>query len=384
MEDARVQAALRRFWDEVAAGRPAAPGDLDPEIIETIRWLRTLDDGPAPDPAYAARLKERLMHAIAMPLPVGDPLSTPGRNGRWAPAAPLPVRPPAPPSSGRRMPALLATALLLVLTVIGGVLSLGPGWFDRRDEVPPRLPAVAGSPAPLGEIATETLLDAAVGGLPAGQGEVGVDRWTLRPSPTALNMPALPGIVVIVVESGSVVVAVDGADHVLAAGDYLSLTDEPGLTLRANGATPAVALIVYALPGINPNAVSSGSVLGWEYDQLAYNAEYPIGKIADALPGGPGRLRLERTTLSPGAALPPEEASPLVWFGLGSGTLGITLEGERLPFRWTAGEERKVVLGQSLPLVSPGTLMTLRNAGDRPLVLYRLSITPIPGGTPMP
>ena len=322
------------------------------------------------------------MNASVLPVPPAiRPSFVP--NGRTAPPSRRALTPVLPVfgERGRWALAQLATALLLVAIVIGGVFSLGPGRFDRWDDAPEHLPAIVGSPATPESVATETLLDVAVGTLPAGRGVVGVYRWTLQPSLTALTMPALPGVIVIAVETGAAVVAVGGIDHNLAPGDYLALADEPGLTLRASGSTPAVALIVYALAGVNSN---SARLAGWEYDLLAYNAEYPIYRVADALPGGPARLRLERLTLPPGAALPLEDASPLVWVGLGTGTLGVTLAGERLPFRWKPGEEQKIVLGQNLPPLAPGTAMTLRNAGDGPLVLYRLTITPIPEGIPAP
>lgn len=66
----------------------------------------------------------------------------------------------------------------------------------------------------------------------------------------------------------------------------------------------------------------------------------------------------------------------MTWVGTGEGRIGVTLEGERLPFRWDPGEEREFAAGQFLPFIAPGTEMTLRNAGDGPLVLYRLTLAP--------
>ena len=62
--------------------------------------------------------------------------------------------------------------------------------------------------------------------------------------------------------------------------------------------------------------------------------------------------------------------------------MGMTLEGETLPFRWKSGAERTFRSGQYLPALRPGTRMTLRNAEDDPLVLYRLTLMPMGGGTP--
>ena len=91
---------------------------------------------------------------------------------------------------------------------------------------------------------------------------------------------------------------------------------------------------------------------------------------------GSGRVTLERLILPPGTAMAPFAKTQFDWIGVASGRVGVTLEGERLPFRWDPGEERAFGLFQTLPVIQPGTEMTLRNAGDEPLVLYRLTITP--------
>ena len=66
----------------------------------------------------------------------------------------------------------------------------------------------------------------------------------------------------------------------------------------------------------------------------------------------------------------------MTWTEVREGVLGLTLEGERLPFRWVSGEERTFRLRQALPITQPGTTMTLRNASDELLVLYRLTLVP--------
>ena len=70
-------------------------------------------------------------------------------------------------------------------------------------------------------------------------------------------------------------------------------------------------------------------------------------------------------------------------WGITEGRVGITLEGARLPFRWKPGEERKFAGGESLPFIAPGTQLTLRNVEERPVVIYRLTLTPdLAAGTP--
>ena len=110
---------------------------------------------------------------------------------------------------------------------------------------------------------------------------------------------------------------------------------------------------------------------------------------ATTFAGGTGHMTLERLTLPPGAVLAPYAQPAFRWVGLVTGRLGVTLEGERLPFRWDSGEERTYGVSQSLPVIAPGTEVTLRNAEDVPMVLYRLTIEPssaegAPGATPAP
>ena len=114
----------------------------------------------------------------------------------------------------------------------------------------------------------------------------------------------------------------------------------------------------------------------WDVDPIAHTEDRIISTAIDASPGGSAHLVLERLTLPPGGALPVQEASPFVWVGVQDGALGLTLEGERLPFRWKSGAERTFRPGQYLPPLPPGTRMTPRNAGDTPLVLYRLTVIP--------
>jgi hypothetical protein len=101
--------------------------------------------------------------------------------------------------------------------------------------------------------------------------------------------------------------------------------------------------------------------------------------LTAAAGGGVTGITLERLTLPPGTALDPYVKTDLDWVGIAAGRLGVTLEGERLPFRWDPGEERSFGLSQSLPAIQAGTEVTLRNASDVPLILYRLTIEP--GGT---
>ena len=222
---------------------------------------------------------------------------------------------------------------------------------------------------------TETLLDTAVPALPEGRAPVAVDRWNLLPSPSQVTLPAIEGVALMTVDAGEVTVTAGGAEHRLEHGDILDVTNQE-ISFGASGAEKAITYVVYITPELQSEAGQSHSRIWKDGDPLVHAMDFVIGAGAEDLPGGPGRLVLEQLSLLPGTTLPPQEASPLVWTEVGSGVMGLSLEGERLPFRWQPGSERTFRYGDYLPYLVAGTRLTMRNAGETPLVLYRLTLTP--------
>jgi len=271
----------------------------------------------------------------------------------------------------------LATAALIVLVLAGSVLAFDPGRSWRMEHIPAILPAISETPATSEAIVTETLLDTAVGALPAGRIRVAVDRWRLQPSPSAVTLPAHEGVVMIAVDAGEITVTTGETKHRLAARDALDVTNQE-FAFRASGSTEAIAYVVYGAPRFSAESGQSVARIWKNGDPLVHTMDFVISSSASDLPGGAGRLLLERVTLPPETALPSSKSDPLVWTEVGSGVLGLTLEGERLPYRWESGTERKFFQfgREPLPFLAPGTTMALRNAGDEPLVLYRLTLTP--------
>jgi outer membrane protein assembly factor BamB len=137
MSDDRFHTELWRYWDAIARGEPASPGDLDPELVATIRGLHVLPDVP-PDPAYAKQLRETLMHTATAPIPVTLALPS---NGLAGPAA-RPQRSPGVPPRWRLNRASAQTALVLLL--IAGLLTAFVAVFlVPREQRPGFVPAVA-------------------------------------------------------------------------------------------------------------------------------------------------------------------------------------------------------------------------------------------------
>lgn len=141
---------LGRYWNEVAAGGPAQPDDLDPALAETVRRIQAIGAAPTPDPAFAAALWEDLMHqATNVTAPLPRPFPAP--NG--APSG----APPRSPGTGGRAPAW-------------GRASTSGGWWPRLEFVAIALLTVA---LVAGLVAMNGGLP---GGLPGGVGSfVGQD-----------------------------------------------------------------------------------------------------------------------------------------------------------------------------------------------------------------
>jgi mannose-6-phosphate isomerase-like protein (cupin superfamily) len=302
-------------------------------------------------------------------------LSVDGIAGSLAPSDLLPWALPARPTVPMRWaPTPLATAVLVLLVLAGSMLVFGPEPPGRQGDTPLVLPAISGTPATPENVVTETLVDVPVDDLPTGIGTAGVERWTLEPGPQPLLFPAQTGPRFFVVEVGEVTATEAGVEHRLAAGDvYFAADPEEEVAIHVSG-TETVSL----LWGYVPNAQR-----GATRDPEAHDYNWLIDGSFLALPGGSGRLVLEQLTLPPGSALPALEARSLDWFEVGEGTLGVTLEGDDVPVGWPAGEERMFRVGTTTAVpIPPGTRMTLRNAGEDPLILYRLTLTLSDAGTP--
>jgi hypothetical protein len=213
--------------------------------------------------------------------------------------------------------------------------------------------------------------------LPRGRLRVAVDRWTLQPSSSAVKLPAHEGVVVLAVEVGQLTVTVDGTDHHLVGGEALDVANAE-FAFHNSGTAVATAYVAYAIPQFSAQVGHGADQIWLSGDPLVHTHDVVISSVAEKVPAGSGRLVLERMTVLPGSALPAETASPWIWIRAGNGILGLSLTGESLPTGWESGAEREFPshFQNLLPAIAPGTTMVMRNAGDDPLVLYRLTLEP--------
>jgi hypothetical protein len=374
---------LDAYLDALAAGQPVPDNAVDPEWRAIDRQFRALDRAPTPPPAFAARLLEDLMPAYALPYPRG-PRSLPHANGRvslpgWD--APLGLH----PSARRWVPAHLATAALLLLIVVGGFFAFGPGRPGRQGQLPAVLPVMSGTPEAQEPVVTETLLQETVAAMPAGSAGIWVNAYVMQPGAISPHDGAV-STVVFRVEQGTVTIRLPDSQQTLSSGETRSVQTQAGYAIENTGTEEARLFAIELLDAVKTPTGANAN--GAFIDPMTGTWDAWI-EAGATLPGGPGRLTLERLTLPAGAALPPFTQSRLNWLGIHVGRLGVKLEGERLPFRWKSGAERTFSAGQIPPVFPVGSQVTLRNASDDPLVLYRLTIVPSgatgsPVATPTP
>lgn len=249
MAERRFLADLQRFWDAIARGEPATPGDLDPELAATIEQWHALPDVPLPDPAYANQLRERIMHTASMP--VFPPIPQP-TNGRVPPRTRQALLPSPAQTVARRRLAQELFALLLVAALLmsaAGVFLRNQQGAEQRASAPllatPTAPASSDWPMYRGGPSRNGATT--VSG-PDGQPVV---LWQYASEGTAWRSPAVAGGVAYLQSGDGKVTALDAAtgevrwqatlesvsDTPTVAGDTLYVNTGSGSLVALNAAT---------------------------------------------------------------------------------------------------------------------------------------------------
>ncbi|HEY7030473.1 MAG TPA: hypothetical protein VH482_04050 [Thermomicrobiales bacterium] len=380
-----------RYWDAAVRGEPPDVA-IDPALAEAIARVHQLDDAPAPDPVFVARLEDALVHGVVLTGAGGAPRP----NGI---ATPLPLRSPAPhphpngvatghASRRRWVLAQLATAALLLVTLAAGFVALR----SRPDE-PGNHPAGAGDgleiPAPAGWSST-LLLRATLKSVPAGSVNARLDRWTF-PSGTGESWgtaPRLPEL--LYVETGRLTVTVDAAATLaraasvkrgaaavppnsplgLRAGDLLVVPAGARFALSPDAAASPALLVVVLTPADDPEPAASVPPAV---------AVQPLGTgTLVGFSGGSGTVTLRRLVATPGMSIPEEVTAGPELLVVESGAVGMRASAAAPEVTRAAGKNGSAV-------VAMGAHLVLRTSGQAPLALLRLTIVPLPtagNGTP--
>jgi hypothetical protein len=367
--DASPAEALSRYREALLQGAPAAElerlaAELDPDLVATLEWSLTSgrQARPQPDPGFVRDLRRDLLQEFAPSTAAPWPLrpAVPGAFDRRAAPPPKAV----PAESPHQTPVMhrrwawsqLAAAAVLALMLVGGVLLVRQATIER----PQTQLGATGQPT------TETLVDATITNAAATWTPLAVERWRFQPSAT-LTIPALDGPQWIVADTGPLVATVDGEAQSLAPGAGLVVPAGKALTLRNPELAEAAAL---------RGVASSGFALE-EYDRSLVTKELALDTEAhEALPPGASHIVFDRLSIPPGTTLRAEAATGQDWFDVVTGQLGLTLIGDALPQGWQSGQERELTLQEPIPILVPGTHVSLHNIGQDPLVLLRLRVSP--------
>ncbi len=371
---------LSRCREAAQAG--ASPEDLaqlgaglDPDLLAAVRWSQTSARAarPQPDPAFADRLRRELVQAANANAPTqqtphavrlrpfglaedyaGDPALPPShalteRAERRPLLAPTRIRP------------WLAIVAALVLLALGGVL------FARRLGIAPPTTEIASPGAP----SVETMLDTAVDGAPGSWLPLTVERWSFQQG-GSLSIPAVDGPQWLTAKTGSIVATINGIGQTLPAGR--SVVVPPGKTVAIRNAGRDQAAVLRGM-------ASLGFALATYDPKLVQKATAFHTEASMALPPGASRLVFDQLTIPPGMTMLAEAATGQDWFAISQGQLGLTLIGDGLPAGWTSGQGRALTPADAIPVLAPGTQLTMHNIGEEPLVLLRLRLQPASAAT---
>lgn len=254
------------------------------------------------------------------------------------------------------------------------------------------------------DVAEEQLFATTLDLAPAAPIPVSLARITFDPG-TGLSMTANPGPALHYVEAGGFTVLMSGSGSVVPAarpgveepvapgvefaigpGDLLAIPTDTPFEVFNTGSEPAVALLIESFTRDPGGTLPAGIAL-----------EPLVVGEATGEPPGPVTVALVRTTLASGAALPPDAsggaalvavetgtASLTVIAGEGDGAVGIYPKGGRSATPAPAGSEEEVGAGGGV-VAQPNAATAIRNAGEVPLVLLRLSLGSgrSIGGTPV-
>jgi quercetin dioxygenase-like cupin family protein/predicted ester cyclase len=312
---------------------------------------------------------------------------------------------------------------LLGLPLQGDLAPWGPVDFLRIDggQVVEVLPAGAlpSLVEPLGRTARESV--------PAAPYRIGLVRLTLEPR-TAIPALSAEGPVILLVESGTLVVRVNqpswvqsagaagdpGRDELpagaitLSPGEWIALAANTDYSLRSIGNEAAVVLSAAALAGdggptnrwVRPRSLGEILFKPGEPDVVSQTSPptpWPLGVRSELIaygiiktrPAELATLELTRVTLAPNAALPVHDTSAAELLAVDTGTAVVDLVAgdgavrpkmaallAKISPHGGSSAYRSVISPGGSAVLQPGASAGVRNVDDDSLVLLVLSLEP--------
>jgi hypothetical protein len=330
------------------------------------------------------------------------PALRPDRNGR----TPIEIRHATQSHRGPSTLAYLATAALVLLTLVGGLVALRgalrPVDPDQRAIIP-TINSTAESKVAIGAIPDVILLRAALEQMPSVQGrphQLALNRYRLAPGavqPVGGETESGVGLDVFTVEAGQLTVEADapvlvtravanpasaaslvqpGTNIVLDVGDQLFAPNGVSFRRRNDGPTPATTLDFSLDAG---GAAGSGAPL-------------PAGVTADAglpkkqpptYPTVPSEATVHRLTLAPGDKLAVRDLPGLEMVYVEAGALDLVYASPETP--GTPARFATIGAGSGTEFFGPTPdRAVLANRGAEPLVILAASVAPAGAGEPTP
>jgi hypothetical protein len=397
---------LNDHLDVAVAGDAARSHDLDPAIAATVERFFAADDAPGPPSGLADHLWQELMGETAsldvVPL---VPALRPHRNGR----APIDLWHTTLPNHGPSALAYLATAALVLVTLVGGFLalrgSLNLMGQDQRPLIIPAIDSTAESVLPSGAITDNVVLRATLetlGQMPSSraQHELTLSRFRLAPGavqPVGSQADTGVGLYLFTVEAGQVTVEADATVLVTRADANSTAAPDPvppgtALTLEVNdqlyapsgvsfrrrndGATPAI-LLDFSLSSVGDMYFDRTMPPG-----VTDDAGLPY-KLLTEFPAVPAEATVHRRTLAPGAELAVRDLPGLELVYVESGVLDLVFDkGGTLS---TPERVRTLSAGNGTDVFGrTPERAVLANRGTEPLVILTASVVPAGASEPTP
>jgi hypothetical protein len=371
--DAALAEALSRYREALLRGAPAdelarLAAPLDPELVATARWSLTAgrQSRPQPDARFVRDLRRELVQSVSgtsvtpPTLRVVPPVSLDDRRAERPPAS---TDVPDEPRGALVFPrkwawGQVAAAAVLAVMLVGSLLLVRFVTFERPET---QLGAS-------GEPTTQTLVDATIVNDAETWTPLAVEWWRFQPGGSTLSIPPLDGPQWIVADGGPLVATVDGEGQALAPGASLVVPAGQELEIRNAGLTEAAMY----------RGVAAAGFALEEYDRNLVTQDVGLDTEAhESLPPGESHIVFDRLSIPPGTTMKAEAATGRDWFDVVTGTLGVTLIGDDLPTGWQSGQEQELTPDDSIPVLVPGTSVSMRNVDDDPLLILRLRVTPV-------
>jgi hypothetical protein len=392
---------LSRYLDAIATDEDAQSHPLEPELATAVERLFAADDAPPPPSGLADQIWQELMGPgeaeDSVPLVAVFPPVPNGRTTIGPQLPTVPVRHAEPRHRGSSAAAYLATAALVLLALVAGLVALrgsmvlvGP---DQRAIIIPATDITPERLAPSDPAADELLLRSTLEQMPPEQGQspqFALERVHLAPG--AVEQAGSQentgvGIDLFTVESGQITVAADAPVFLLRAvaiasgspslvqpgtavtmnpGDHLYAQSGVAFSRRNDGSSPAT-LLSFSIGAVGDIPTTTSPP-----DGVTYDSGLPSGQPPD-IPAAPAEAAVHRRTLPPGAEIAVRDVPGLHLVFVESGDLDlIYAEAETPP---PPEDVLTIPEGSGTGAFGPTPEQAvLANRGDEPLVILTASI----------